>query len=53
MKLRLRLEVPGVDPGPVARREIMSVFAARRMEAGLQLPVYVNPDDHADLVLVW
>lgn len=53
MKLRLALEVPGVAAAEVSRREIMSVFAARRMEPGLQLPVYVNPGDHADLVLVW
>jgi hypothetical protein len=53
MKLALRLEVPGVAAGPVSRREIMSVFAARRMQPGLQLPVYVNPGDHTDFVLVW
>ena len=53
MKLKLRLDVPGVAGAEVSRREIMSVFAARRMEPGLQLPVYVNPGDHADFVLVW
>ncbi len=53
IKLRLALAVPGVAAAEVSRREIMSVFAARPMEPGPQLPVYVNPDDHADLVLVW
>jgi hypothetical protein len=53
MKLKLKLDVPGVAAGPVSRREIMSVFVARRMEPGLQLPVYVNPSDHDDFVLVW
>jgi hypothetical protein len=53
MKLKLALEVPGVASGPISRREIMSVFAARRIEPGLQLPVYVNPGDHGDFVLVW
>jgi len=53
MKLKLALEVPGVAAAEVSRREIMSVFAARRMRPGLQLPVYVNPGDHADFVLVW
>ena len=53
MKLKLALDVPGVAAGEVSRREVMSVFAARRMEPGLQLPVYVNPGDHGDFVLVW
>lgn len=53
MKLRLRLDVPGVAGAEISRREIMSVFAARRMEPGLQLPVYVNPSDHGDFILVW
>ena len=53
IKLKLKLDVPGVAAGPVGRREIMSVFAARRIEPGLQLPVYVNPGDHSDFVLVW
>jgi preprotein translocase subunit YajC len=53
MKLKLKLDVPGVAAAEVSRREIMSVFAARRMEPGLQLPVYVNPGDHGDFVLVW
>jgi hypothetical protein len=53
MKLRLALDAPGVAAAEVSRREIMSVFAARRMEQGLQLPVYVNPSDHGDFVLVW
>jgi hypothetical protein len=53
MKLRLQLDVPGVAATEISRREIMSVFAARRMEPGLELPVYVNPGDHGDLVLVW
>lgn len=54
MKLKLALDVPGIAAAEsVSRREIMSVFAARRMEPGLQLPVYVNPSDHGDFVLVW
>ena len=31
----------------------MPVFSARRMEEGLVLPVYVNPQDADDFVLVW
>jgi hypothetical protein len=53
MKLRLALEVPGFPDREVERAEIMPVFAARRMQPGLRLPVYVNPDDQDDLVLVW
>ena len=38
MKLKLKLDVPGVGRCEVSRREIMSVFAARRMEPGLRCP---------------
>jgi hypothetical protein len=53
MKLRLDLEVPGSPRREVKRREVMPVFAAVRMQAGLTLPVYVNPEDADDFVLVW
>ncbi|MGV1048918.1 MAG: hypothetical protein ACOYD4_10400 [Solirubrobacterales bacterium] len=36
-----------------ARRELVSVFAARRFGPGLVLPVHVNPEGPADFVLVW
>jgi hypothetical protein len=53
MKMVLDLDVPGMEPRQVTRRQVMSVFAARRLEPGLVLPVYVNPKDPDDLVLVW
>jgi hypothetical protein len=53
MSLRLELEVPGHGSREVKRREIMPVFAASRMEPGLVLPVYVNPQDPGEFVLVW
>lgn len=53
MSLRLDIDVPGFGTREVKRREIMPVFAATRMEPGLVLPVYVNPDDADDFVLVW
>jgi hypothetical protein len=53
MSLRLDLEVPGHGSREVKRREIMPVFAASRMEPGLVLPVYVNPQDPGEFVLVW
>jgi hypothetical protein len=53
MSLRLDLDVPGIGTREVKRREIMPVFAATRMEPGLVLPVYVNPEDADDFVLVW
>lgn len=53
MSLRLELTVPGFGTREVKKREIMPVFAASRMEAGLVLPVYVNPEDAEDFVLVW
>jgi hypothetical protein len=53
MSLRLELAVPGHGTREVKRREIMPVFAASRMEAGLVLPVFVNPQDPGEFVLVW
>jgi hypothetical protein len=53
MSLRLELAVPGHGTREVKRREIMPVFAASRMEAGLVLPVYANPQDPGEFVLVW
>jgi hypothetical protein len=53
MKLKLELEIPGHGTRQAGRREIMPVFSARRMEPGLVLPVYVNPHDADDFVLVW
>lgn len=53
MSLRLELEVPGQGRREVKRREIMPVFAANRMETGLVLPVYSNPQDPDEFVLVW
>jgi hypothetical protein len=53
MSLRLDLEVPGFGTREVKKREIMPVFAASRMQPGLVLPVYANPEDPDDFVLVW
>lgn len=53
MSLRLELELPGHGTREVKRREIMPVFAATRMEPGLVLPVYANPRDPSEFVLVW
>ncbi len=53
MSLKLELDLPGFGKREVKRREIMPVFAASRMEPGLVLPVYANPKDESDFVLVW
>ena len=53
MSLRLELDLPGFGRREAKRREIMPVFAASRMQPGLVLPVYVNPNDADDFVLVW
>jgi hypothetical protein len=53
MKLKLALDIPGVGRSEVTRREVMPVFTANRMDAGLVLPAYANPQDPADFVLVW
>jgi hypothetical protein len=53
MSLRPELEVPGQGKREVKRREAMPVFAAARMQPGLVLPVYANPGDSSEFVLVW
>jgi hypothetical protein len=53
MKLKLELDIPGVARWKVTRREVMPVFAANRMEEGLVLPAYSNPEDPNDFILVW
>lgn len=53
MKLKLALDIPGVGRSEVSRREVMPVFTANRMDAGLTLPAYANPQDPAEFVLVW
>jgi hypothetical protein len=54
MSLRLDVEVPGHGrQEEVKRREIMPVFAASRMQPGLVLPVYANPEEPSEFILVW
>lgn len=53
VKLTLALDVPGVGSREVSRREVMPVFTATRMEAGLVLPAYANPENPAEFILVW
>jgi hypothetical protein len=53
MKMVLDLDVAGMERRQVTRRQVMSVFAARRLQPGLVLPVYLNPQNPEDLVLVW
>lgn len=53
MKLRLDLEIPGTETREVSRREVMPVFIANRMEPGLVLPAYANPEDPSEFILVW
>ena len=53
MNLVLELEIPGQGKRSARRRETMPIFAATRMQPGTVLPVYVNPSDPSDYVLVW
>ena len=53
MKLELDLEVPGQQPRRIERRLIVSEFAAPLMKPGVVLPVYVNPQDPEDILVVW
>ena len=53
MTLELDLEVPGQSDRRVSRRLIISEFAAPLMQPGVVLPVYVNPGDPEDILIVW
>ena len=53
MTLELDLEVPGQAPRRVKRKLVISNFAAHLMEPGLVLPVFVNPGDPEDILVVW
>jgi hypothetical protein len=53
VKLTLALDIPGAERRQVSRREVMPVFTANRMQEGLVLPAYANPDNPAEFILVW
>jgi hypothetical protein len=53
MKLKLKLDIPGVGVREVKRREVMPVFTANQMESGLVLPAYANPENPEEFILVW
>ena len=53
MRFELDLDVPGQSPRRVTRKIIVSNFAAPLMQPGLVLPVYANPQDPEDLLIVW
>jgi hypothetical protein len=53
VKLKLELDFPGLGRREVSRREVMPVFTAARMEDGLVLPAYANPENPAEFILVW
>jgi hypothetical protein len=53
MTLELDVAVPGQRSRRVRRKLIISNFAAHLMQPGLVLPVYVNPRDPEDILIVW
>jgi hypothetical protein len=53
MTMELDVDVPGQAPRRVKRKLIISDFAAPLMQPGLVLPVYVNPRDADDILIVW
>ena len=52
-QLVLELEVPGHPRRRVEHRCVIGNFAARRISAGMVLPVYVHPRRPEDILLVW
>jgi hypothetical protein len=53
MMLELDLDVPGQDRRRVRRRLIISNLAVHVMQPGLVVPIYVNPRDPDDVLIVW
>jgi hypothetical protein len=53
MTLELDVDVPGQERRRVRRRLLISNFAVHVMQPGLVLPVYVNPQDPDDVLVVW
>ena len=53
MTLELELDVAGQERRRVTRKLIISNFAAHVMQPGLVLPVYVNPQNPEDILIVW
>ncbi len=53
IKLKLDVDIPGVGRTEFTRREVMPVFSANQMREGLVLPVYANPKEPGDFILVW
>lgn len=52
-ELVLDLDVPGQTRRRVEHRCVIGNFAARRIKAGMVLPVYVHPRRRNDILLVW
>ena len=52
-ELVLDLDVPGQPRRRVEHRCVIGNFAARRITAGMVLPVYVHPRRADDILLVW
>ena len=52
-ELVLDLDVPGQEPRRIEHQCVIGNFAARRIKAGMVLPVYVHPRHPDDVLLVW
>ncbi len=52
-ELVLDLDVPGQHRRRVEHNCVIGNFAARRIKAGIVLPVYVHPRHEDDILLVW
>jgi hypothetical protein len=53
VKMVLDLQVPGQDDRRVTVETLVNDFAAHHLRKGLVLPVYVNPREPDDLLVVW
>jgi len=53
LDLVLEIEVPGEASRRIEHRCVVGSFAARRIRAGMVLPVYANPARPDEILLVW
>lgn len=53
VKLRLRVEAPGVATFEDERREIVPLVSLGMLSSGGTLPVYIEPADHSRYVIDW
>jgi|GEM_PF-5400859 len=53
LRLRLSVAAPGQEPYEVAVKKVVPMLSIARLRSGLALPVRVDPDDRARVIIDW